>query len=189
MIAFHGFSQESGDPSARDNPISRPGSGKDSHGEDHHDWRTDIDLGEMGILGYLAGVDVIHEKYQIKIQRIFLDAKEQTLNYREEQRVLLTKLVELSGGYENDQIRFKKEIIGILQKLRSNWSNIDAIHKTSMDKIKALHQEQKKEIEKALDDEMKKLGADDDEMNKFVGIMKQWQPNSRPFIGEPEMRK
>ena len=189
MITLTGFSQENEYPPARDTPGSRPGSETSSSGEDLRDWGADARIGEMGILGNLAGMDIIRQKYQIKIQRVFLDAKEQTLAYREEQRALLDRLFELCNDFDNDQAKNKKEILGILEKLRNNRQNIDTIHETAMEKIKALHQEQKKEIEKALDEEMKKLRTDDKEMIKFIETVKNLPPSRRPHHSEPERIK
>ena len=45
-----------------------------------------------------------------------------------------------------------------------------------MEKIEALHQEQKKEMEKALEAEINRLSTDEEEMNKFVEMIRRRWP-------------
>jgi hypothetical protein len=169
LPAFFGFSQADEAVPARDEQ------GLKSRQKQYPDRETGGRRGEMGIVGQLAGVDLIRQKYQIKIQRVFLDAKEKTIDYREKQRALLDRLFELCSGYQTGQPDRNTEIIEILERIRDNRRNIDAVHETSMDRIRALHEEQKKEIERALDAEMKKLSTDNAEMEKFVSMVNDFQ--------------
>jgi hypothetical protein len=179
LTVVSGFSQENEAFPGGDKAGLKPRPPEARSGEQYRDRETGGRRGEMGIVGQLAGVDVIRQKYQIRIQRVFLDAKEKTIDYREKQRILLDRLFELSRGYEADQLNSKTDIIEILEKIRDNRRNIDAVHEASMDRIRALHEEQKKEIERALDAEMKKLSTDNEEMEKFMGMVNEYQSGRR----------
>ena len=124
--------------------------------------------GNIGILGQLAGIDDIHRKYHFEIQRVFLDAKQEALSFHEEQQNLKEKLFDLIEVYEENSVKNRREIVEILEQLSENQKKIQAIQEQSMEKIEGLHQEQKKEMEKALEAEISRLSTDEEEMNKFV---------------------
>jgi hypothetical protein len=135
---------------------------------------------DIGVLGQIAGIDEIQRKYHLQIQRVFLDAKQEALGLYEEQQNLREKFFDLLDQYENSSVKDRREIIGVIKQLRENQSKIQVIQERSMEKINALYQEQKKEMEKALDTEINKLSANAEEMDKFVEMIKQRWPYDFP---------
>ncbi len=173
MTAATGFSNERGGPHYLEEPGNPEGLGM--QGSEHfvqHEGPGMIH-GGMGILGQLAGVDTINRKYLVKIQRVFLDAKQEALNYYEEQLQLREKLFDLTRDYENNPAKNKREIVAVLEKINENQKKMQTIQEGAMEKIRALNSEHKKEIEKAVDAEIKRLSYDEDEMMKFVEIVKE----------------
>lgn len=132
--------------------------------------------GGVGIIGQLAGIDTIHRKYQLKIQRVFLDAKQEALDYFEMQQDLRERLFDLTSDYESEPERNRSEIIDLLEELMENQSTLQEIQERSMEKIQALHEQEKKEIEKAMDAEITKLREDREEMERFVEILRERRP-------------
>lgn len=173
MTAATGFSNERGGPHYLEKPGNPEGLGMHSNKRFVQQRGPGMVHGGMGILGQLAGVDTINRKYQIKIQRVFLDAKQEALNYYDEQQQLREKLFDHTEDYENNPVKNKREIVTVLEKLNDNQKKMQAIQEGAMEKIRAIHQEQKKEIEKAVDAEIKKLSYDEDEMMKFVDLVKE----------------
>jgi hypothetical protein len=135
---------------------------------------------DIGVLGQIAGIDEIQRKYHLQIQRVFLDAKQEALGLYEEQQNLREKFFDLLDQYEKSSVKDRREIIDAIKQLRENQSKIQVIQERSMEKINALYQEQKKEMEKALDTEINKLGANAEEMDKFVEMIKQRWPYDFP---------
>ncbi|UCB45585.1 MAG: hypothetical protein JSV25_15470 [Spirochaetota bacterium] len=136
--------------------------------------------GDVGILGQLAGIDEIHRKYQLEMQRVFLDAKQEALSFYEEQQDLREKFFDLINEYEESSVKDRREISDLLKQVRENQKKIQVIQESSMEKINALHQEQKKEMEKALEIEINRLSANAEEMDKFIEMIKQRWPYDFP---------
>ena len=90
------------------------------------------DMGSVDIVGQLAGIDTIHRKFQLKIQRVFLDAKQEALDYFEAQQDLRKKLFDLTSDYESDPERKRSEIIDLLEELRKNQGKLQEIQERSM---------------------------------------------------------
>jgi len=170
------FAQEKGEPFYPDDPHPMGGKHLLSQSRAVQHMSPGMRGRNIGILDQLAGIDAIHRKYQFEIQRVFLDAKQEALSFHEEQYNLQGKLFDLIEVYEENSVKDRREIVEILERLSENQKKIQAIQEGSMEKIEALHQEQKKEMEKALEAEINRLSADEGEMNKFVEMIRHRWP-------------
>ena len=97
------------------------------------------------------------------------------------------RLFEFTKDYESSPESSRAAIIDLLEKLRENQSKLQVIQDRSMEKIRALHEQEKEEIEKALDAEIARLRADAEEMEKFVETLKRWRPFGPPHDDRPHM--
>ena len=170
------FAQEKGEPFSPEDPHAMMGKYLLAQSRAVQHMSPGMRGGNIGILDQLAGIDDIHRKYQFEIQRVFLDAKQEALSFHEEQQNLKEKLFDLIEVYEENSVKNRMEIVEVLEQLSENQKKIQAIQESSMEKIEALHQEQKKEMEKALETEIKRLSADEEEMNKFVEMIRRRWP-------------
>ncbi len=170
------FAQEKGELFSLDDPYLTKGKHELTQSRAVQHMSPEMRGGNIGILDQLAGIDDIHRKYQFEIQRVFLDAKKEALSFQEEQHNLKEKLFDLIEVYEENSVKHRREIVEILEQLSENQKKIQAIQERSMEKIEALHQEQKKEMEKALETEINRLSTDEEEMNKFVEMIRQRWP-------------
>jgi hypothetical protein len=176
------FAQDfDGQPFRGDPPNERPTPRGDAlRGNPAQYRRPGLRGGDLGVLGQIAGIDEIHRKYQLQIQRVFLDAKQEALGFYEKQQDLRDKFFDLVDKYKKGSLKERKEIIDVLKQLRENQNKIQVIQERSMEKINTLHQEQKKEMENALESEINKLSANAEEMDKFVEMIKQRWPYDYP---------
>jgi hypothetical protein len=176
VIITAGFAQEKGEPFYPEDPHLTRGKHLLAQSRAVQHMSPGMRGENIGILGQLAGIDDIHRKYQFEIQRVFLDAKQEALNFHEEQQNLKEKLFDLIEVYEENSIKNRREIVEILEQLSDNQKKIQAIQEKSMEMIEGLHQEQKKEMEKALEEEINRLSTDEEEMNKFVEMIRRRWP-------------
>jgi hypothetical protein len=142
--------------------------------------------GYMEIIDRLAGTDSIKRKYHIENQRVYLDAKQEALDYQEKQQELRRRLFDLARGYDSNPAKNRTEIIDVLEEMQQNQQALQAIQEKAMERIRALHEEERKKIQKAVETEINKLKTDKDEMKRFVEVLQQVLPLAPPRDTPPE---
>ena len=130
----------------------------------------------MGNHGFVAGfynpeIVKIIENYRLKIQKIFLDARQSKVGLDLKRRELYIKLSDLAEKYSSDK-SVSKEILSIVKDLNVIQNQIRDINQDAMKKIQALNEEREKEIETANDLWIKKLETDSRELEKYVNFIK-----------------
>ncbi len=144
-----------------------------------------MDPGYMGIIDRLSGTDSIKRKYRIEQQRVYLDAKQEALDYHEKQQGLRQRLFELTRDYDSNPAGNRVEIIGVLEKMQQNQRALQTIQERAMERIRSLHDEERKEIDRAVEAEIKKLKSDNEEMKRFVEALQQLLPLAPPWDAPP----
>jgi len=94
-------------------------------------------------------LETINESYQIKIQRVLLDAEEQSLKLKGRHIELDNKLKELSGSYAIDkplESASLKEIFSAVREIIDIQKELRVIRKDTMKKIQALNEEREEKV-------------------------------------------
>ena len=129
----------------------------------------------------------ILEKYQVKIEKIFLDAKESRLALDSKRRDLFKNLDELADKYAKDKT-VSKDIVAATRDLHDVTVKIQAINKDAMEKIKLLNDQREKEFQASNDAWLVKLEKDPKEMDKYVQWLNSRPKNFRPQPGDKQHR-
>lgn len=167
LIATVGFARKGG-----------PG-GKKGDGRDMHDRGPRIHSIAHTPAGKLAGIDTIMEKYQIKIQRVYLDAKEEKLGLKSKMRDTGLKLHAYAVDYKEDPKSVKRsKVVAELKEMNTLQKKMHSIQKNAMGKIKTLNDKRDAEISTALDKWLKKIETNQDEFEKFMNLFQQGRPKN-----------
>lgn len=151
-----------------------------------HQDRPGMGPGYMGILDRLAGTGIIKIKYHIEKERVYLDARQEALDHQVEQQELRRKLLGLVRDYDSNRTRNRTAIIGVLERMQRNQRALQAIQEKAMEKIRAIHEQEKKEIERAVTAEIEKLRTSDEEMERFVEALQQRRSLADPWDTPPD---
>jgi len=116
---------------------------------------------------YIPEIRNIMDGYHLKMQKIFLEAKEARLKYDQQRRELLPKLDNAVEKYKTDKTD-GKEVVSILREFRSISDKIRTINNEAMKKIKDLNDQREIEINKAVDNWLKRMEGDEKELQRFV---------------------
>ncbi|MBN2324033.1 MAG: hypothetical protein JXQ30_09875 [Spirochaetes bacterium] len=153
---------------------------------ERHPMQPGTGHGYMEIIDRLAGTDSIKRKYHIENQRVYLDAKQEALDYQEKQQELRRRLFDLARGYDSNPAKNRAEIIDVLEEMQQNQQALEAIQEKAMERIRALHEEERKKIQKAVEAEINKLKTDKDEMKRFVEALQQFFPPPSQMDAPPD---
>ena len=135
--------------------------------------------------GELAGADTILEKYQIKIQRVYLDAKEANLGLRSKMRNARLKIDTYAIEYGKDPTSVKRsEVIVALKEANTLQQKMHSTQKKAMEKIKVLNDKRDVEIQKALDKWLKKIENNQGEFDKYMKMLQTERGDEEGFDGE-----
>jgi hypothetical protein len=136
-------------------------------------------------------IEKIMESYRIKIQRVFLDTKEARINLDSKRKELFGKIKDLAARYQTDKSG-KKDILDATKEVNSIQDQIQGINEKAMEKIRALNEDRKKEINSAREKWLSKLGSDDQEFEKYVNAINSRPPDmdkNRPYGGKDRNQK
>jgi hypothetical protein len=74
--------------------------------------------------------------------------------------------------------------------MQQNQQALQTIQEKAMERIRELHEEEKKEVERAVSAKLKQLRTDDEELDRFVGALRRRlsfeEPWDAPLEGGPE---
>jgi F0F1-type ATP synthase membrane subunit b/b' len=112
-------------------------------------------------------ISLIIEKYRIKIQKVFLDAKANRLELSTERKEISQNLMDLAEKYKTDKT-VSKGIVDSIKKLNLIHQKIQDLNQDAMKKIEALNLERRTEIKTAFEAWSIKLENDSREMERFV---------------------
>ncbi len=132
----------------------------------------------MMVMFFVPEARTIIESYGIKIQKVFLDAREAKLKFMDKRRDLKQKLDALVVKYADDKT-VSKDIVSALRDMQVLQYQVQAINKEAMKKIQDLNDAREKELKTALDNWVNKLDKDSKELDKFVDSYKD-HPRYRP---------
>ena len=125
----------------------------------------------FGVFMGLADIDVIMQKYGIKLQRAMLDGQEKMIGLNDKRRELTMDLTKLAEGYKADPTGTTTKIVADMKQLKQVTDQIHSIRKEVMQNIQKLNEDREKEINTAIETWMKKLETDKAEMQKFVDVL------------------
>lgn len=120
----------------------------------------------------------IAEKYRLKMEKTFLEAKETKLPLDAKRRELMQKLDKLAETYVNDQ-SVSKDIVAVTKELKAIQEKIRGINQTAMEKIRLQNNEREKEMAAATDAWIKKIESNQEDMENYV----KWV-NDKPAFGK-----
>jgi hypothetical protein len=162
-----------GGPDCGDNPCKgsdHPGMGMDMGGMNH-----DMMQGMM-VFAKLSGIHPIMEKYNIQIQKVFLETKEKNLGLHTRLMELRDALVKLSADYSKDSGKNGKEISKVLKEMVDVQNKIQANREAGMVSIKQLNDQRKKEIDAAIAKWLNVVGSDPVKMQELVDAVNTMKP-------------
>jgi hypothetical protein len=172
------YAQQVRSPDTNDDGFFGPGSGPDQGQRQgmmffRFDSRSDGRM--MGGYGMLAGyfnpdMADIAEAYKVKIERVFLDAKESRLGLDKKRRDLFIKLHDQAERYRTDKSA-SKDIISAIKDLNGVQKQIMDINDKAMEKIQALSRDREKEFRAANEAWIKKIETDDKELAKYLDFV------------------
>jgi hypothetical protein len=124
-----------------------------------------------GMLGmFIPGMETIVENYRIKVQKVFLDAKQARIDLDIKRKEDINKIRLLAGKYKTDK-SVGKDILDVTKELNSIHDQIMIINQEAMKKIDQLNQDREKEIKTARDVWIKKIETDTQELEKYIDVI------------------
>jgi hypothetical protein len=168
-----------------------PGDGKGMMKGDHPGMGMEMDMDGsmkqgMMVFAKLSGIHPIMEKYNLQIQKVFLETKEKNLDLHTRLMELRDALVKLSADYSKDPGKNGKEISKVLKEMVDIQAKIQDNREAGMEKIKALNDQRKKETDAAIAKWLNTVGSDPAKMQELVdavNTMKAKGPGMGPGMG------
>lgn len=141
-------------------------------------------MGGYGMMGGLFDQEMenIAEAYKIKIEKVFLEAKESRLGLNSKRRALYAKLKELADRYPQDK-SVSKAIVATIKELNGIQRKVQEINEKAMDKIGALNREREKELQTANENWIRKIESDNKELEKYLEFL-----NARKHVPQMNQR-
>jgi hypothetical protein len=116
---------------------------------------------------FIPEVQIILENYRIKVQKVFLDAKQLKIELNMKRHELVEKIAGLARKYKTDKTA-GKDLVGATRELNTIQDQIMDINQDAMKKIAALNQDREREVKAARDTWLKKIDTDDNELAKYA---------------------
>ncbi len=160
-----------------ENPGPGPGPGL------HPDKPRMMMMGGYGMMGGYSNTEMqtIAETYRIKIERVFLDAKESRVSLNAKRRDLYAKIMELSGQYPGEK-SVGQDIVKSIRELNGIQEQIRVINEKAMKRIQELNDQREKELRRANESWMKKIETDEKELERYVGFLNDRRPYQKPAL-------
>lgn len=146
-------------------------------------------MGGYGMMGGYFNFEMenIAEAYKIKIEKVFLEAKESRLGLNSKRRELYSNLKELAAKYPKDK-SVSKEIVSTIKELNGIQRKVQDINEKAMEKISALNREREKELRTANENWIKKIETDEKELAKYLEFIDSRHPG-QPGQSGPMMKR
>lgn len=112
----------------------------------------------------------IADSYRVKIEKVFIEAKESRMGLDKKRRDLFDKLKDQADKYRTDR-KAAREIIVVIKEIDRIQKQIMDINDKAMEKIRLLNQDREKEFRAANDAWIKKIETDEKELAKYVDFI------------------